>query len=170
MGKYRGCAIAYTLREQLGGFYLGVGLKLQDIPAFPHGLAGVFISGSASIGRNCVIFQQVTIGSNTLIDAKDAGAPIIGDNCYIGAGAKIIGAVHIGDNCRIGANAVVYKDVPSNSTVVSGGMRIIPHEVAKDNRFYSKGIDGWGYWEDGSWKRATQDVEKLFQDKFEKHR
>lgn len=77
------------------------------------------------IGANCVIFQQVTIGSNTLSDTKSAGAPVIGDNCYIGAGAKIIGNVTIGNNCRIGANAVVTKDVPDNSTVISGEMRII---------------------------------------------
>ena len=105
-----------------------------------------------------MIFQQVTIGSNTLIDADDAGAPTIGDNCYIGAGAKIIGSVRVGDNCRIGANAVVYKDVPPNSTVVSGEMRIIPHEKIKDNHFYSRGLDGWRYWEDGGWKTASEDA------------
>ena len=80
----------------------------------------MFISGDAQIGKACVIFQQVTIGSNRTPGSKHWGAPIIGDNCYIGAGAKIIGNVKIGDNCRIGANAVVTKDVPSNSTIVLG--------------------------------------------------
>ena len=47
------------------------------------------------IGRNVQVYQQVTIGSNTLKDSKGAGAPVIGDNVHIGAGAKIIGGVRI---------------------------------------------------------------------------
>ena len=89
----------------------------KGIPCFPHGMKSIFVSGGATIGRNCVIFQQVTIGSNSLPDSKGTGAPVIGDNCYIGAGAKIIGNVKVGDNVRIGANAVVYKDVPDNTAV-----------------------------------------------------
>ena len=47
-----------------------------------------------------------------------SGAPVIGDNVYIGAGAKIIGGVRIGNNVRIGAGCVVVEDVPDNCTVV----------------------------------------------------
>ena len=67
----------------------------------------------------------MTIGSNTLRDSKSFGAPTIGNNCYIGAGAKIIGNVTIGDNVRIGANCLVAKDVPSNHTVVLQPPRLI---------------------------------------------
>ena len=45
-------------------------------------------------------------------------APRIGNNVFIGAGAKILGSVYIGNNVKIGANAVVTKDVPDGSTVV----------------------------------------------------
>ena len=107
-----------------------------SVPCFPHGTKGVFISGGAAVGKNCVIFQQVTIGSNTLIDSAGVGVPIVGDNCYIGAGAKIIGNVKVGDNVRISANAVVYKDVPSDSTVLAGEMKIIEKKQL-DNRFYN---------------------------------
>ena len=85
---------------------------------FLHGTYGIFISGGAKIGRNCSIYQQVTIGSNMLIDSKGFGSPKIGDNCLIGAGAKIIGNVTIGNNCRIGANAVVTINLPDNSLCV----------------------------------------------------
>lgn len=54
---------------------------------------------------------------------------MIGDNVFVGAGAKIIGPITIGDNCRIGANACVYKDVPANCVVVGNPMRIIQREV-----------------------------------------
>lgn len=101
----------------------------------PHGLFGIYISFGASIGRNCVIFNNVTIGSNTLKDSKGFGAPTIGNNVYIGAGAKIIGNVKIGDNVRIGANCVVTDDIPSNSTVVLPKPRIIKKEKNRDNKY-----------------------------------
>ena len=105
--------------------------------SLPHGIFGIFISAGAKIGKNCTIFQQVTIGSNTLADSKGRGAPIIGDNCYIGVGAKIIGNVRIGNNVRIGANCVVVKDVPDNATVVCAENRVITHERERDNKFVS---------------------------------
>ena len=66
--------------------------------------------------------QQVTIGTN----GKDVGmAPSIGDNVFIGAGAKIIGPIVVGDECKIGANATVVKDVPQGTTVVPQPVRYI---------------------------------------------
>ena len=53
------------------------------------------------------------------------GAPTIGDNCYIGAGAKIVGKIHVGNNVKIGTNCVVFEDIPDNSTVVLSKPRII---------------------------------------------
>ena len=74
---------------------------------------GIIVSHNAVIGSNCTIFHQVTIG-----EGKD-GAPIIGDEVLIGAGAKIIGNVKIGANSKIGVNAVVVHDVPENSIVTA---------------------------------------------------
>jgi serine O-acetyltransferase len=76
--------------------------------------------------------------SNTLITVGDSdkkGAPIIGDNCYIGAGAKIIGRVSVGNNVRIGANAVVVKDVPDNCVVVNQPSRVIQKNVRLNNKY-----------------------------------
>ncbi len=66
------------------GTHLGYGATFKDVPHLPHGLRGIYVSHNAIIGHNCTIFHQVTIG-----EGKD-GAPTIGDNCYIGAGAKVI--------------------------------------------------------------------------------
>jgi len=112
-------------------------VEIGGKPDFPHGLNGIFISLKANIGKNCIIFHQVTIGSNTLGSSKNCGAPKIGDNVFIGCGAKIIGGVTIGDNVRIGANCVVVEDVPENSTVVMGKPRIIKHSDKRDNVFVS---------------------------------
>lgn len=59
------------------------------------------------------------------------GAPTIGNNVYIGAGAKILGNIKIGNDVKIGANAVVTKDVPDGSTVV-GINQIIKRDTDED--------------------------------------
>lgn len=82
-------------------------------------MQGIFISRYAEIGKNCWIYQNVTIGE---INKK---APVIGDNCLIGAGAILIGDIRIGNNVFIGAGAVVNSNVPDNCTVVSQPMRMI---------------------------------------------
>lgn len=124
------------------GCYIGYFVRFGNRPYFPHGLNGIFISDASVIGKNAVIFHQVTIGSVRMADSSDNGNPVIGDNCYIGAGAKIIGNITIGDNVRIGANAVVYTDVPSNSIVVNSPTRIIRKNAPPDNRFVVLRHDG----------------------------
>ena len=115
----------YKVRKIEHKFNSSVGLKFgsgaiyEGIPTLPHGLSGIFINPKAVIGRNCTIFQQVTIG-----EAHEK-APVIGDNVLIGAGAKIIGGIHVGDNVKIGANCIVVEDIPANSTVVMHKPRII---------------------------------------------
>jgi serine O-acetyltransferase len=124
---------------------------------FLHGTFGVFISENASIGKNCTIFQQVTIGSNMLIDSKGFGCPVIGSNCLIGAGAKIIGNVNIGNNCRIGANAVVTRDLPDNCVIVPGNQVIIQKENLENN-IYQKRENGWGYNKDGKFIEEKDEI------------
>ena len=136
---------------------IAVHAHFDSMPCMPHGERGVFIAGAARIGRNAIIFQQVTIGSVTLPDSKGLGAPTIGDNCYIGAGAKIVGNVTIGDNVRIGANAVVYQDVPDNSVVVSGAQKTITKKEPLINRYYTYDDGKWSYFKDGKWVREEDE-------------
>jgi serine O-acetyltransferase len=91
---------------------IGKGLRLD------HNGSGLVIHPSVVIGENARLFHQVTIGINSFAPQESYGAATIGDNVYIGVGAKIIGKVSIGDNVRIGANAVVVKDIPSNCVAV----------------------------------------------------
>ncbi|QFS43120.1 cysE, serine O-acetyltransferase [Nostoc sphaeroides CCNUC1] len=93
---------------------IGSGLFIQ------HGFSTIILA--ESIGENCSISQQVTIGYNT------KGLPIIGNNVSIGAGAKVIGKVTIDDNVKVGANAVVVKNVPKNCVVVG-----VPAYIVKKN-------------------------------------
>lgn len=115
--------------------YIGLGTYFASEPTLPHGLHGIHISNGANIGKNCTIMQNVTIGSNTFPDSSRKGAPIIGDNVFIGANATVIGNVVIGNNVRIGAGTCVYCNIPDNQTVIGGGIRVIPHKQKKDNSF-----------------------------------
>lgn len=74
---------------------------------------GVVIHPSAIIGPNCLIFQQVTLGTR-----GGAGAPCLGGHVDIGAGAKLLGNIKVGDHACIGANAVVLSDVPPHAVAV----------------------------------------------------
>lgn len=127
-----------TLRRY--GSWIGLGATFDGIPVLPHSLYGIFISNQAHIGKNVVIFQQVTIGSNATVGSKNQGSPTIGDNVYIGAGAKIIGNCKIGNNCRIGANCIVTKDVPENCVCVNRGLEIIQKHEELDNTFVSASL------------------------------
>ena len=143
--------------------YIGIGAKFANRAYFPHGLHGIFISDESVIGRNAVIFQQVTIGAVRTAGSKHPGNPVIGDNVYIGAGAKILGGIHIGNNCRIGANACVYEDMPDNSVAVCAPTRIIRADHELDNRFYLQSDDGTGtlfYWDGEKYVKVEEQNEK----------
>lgn len=86
---------------------------------FCHKGFGVVINPKARIGEGTVIQHRVTIGE------IGEGVPIIGRNCYIGAGAIIIGGIIIGDDVKIGAGAVVLSDIPSGKTAVGVPARVI---------------------------------------------
>ena len=80
---------------------------------------GVVINGRVSGGENVLIEHQVTIG------AERRQSPRIGNDVFIGAGAKIIGEISVGDHSRIGANAVVLDDVPAYATVAGIPARVV---------------------------------------------
>jgi serine O-acetyltransferase len=93
---------------------IGPGLKVEHY-------GGVYIK--AKMGKKCRISQQVIIGH--VGGFKGGGVPTLGDNVYVGAGAKILGEISIGDNAKIGANAVVLCDVPDNGVAVGVPARVV---------------------------------------------
>lgn len=102
--------------------YINEGTQFAEPPVLLHGLNGIIVGKETIVGKNCVIAQQVTI---------QAGGGKIGDNCLIGAGARILSPFHIGNNVRIGANAVVKGNIPDNTTIVPQKSRIILREKNK---------------------------------------
>jgi serine O-acetyltransferase len=80
---------------------------------------GIVINGRVRGGARVFIEHQVTIG------AERRQSPLLGDDIFIGAGAKVIGSVNVGNGSRIGANAVVVHDVPAGATVVGIPAKIV---------------------------------------------
>ena len=114
-------------RHQQIRFGIGISYKTQIGPGLYIGHeGGIIINEQVIIGKNCNLSQQVTIGVSRR--GERAGVPVIGDNVYIGPGAKIFGKITIGNNAAIGANCVVTHDVPENGVVVGIPGKVISYE------------------------------------------
>jgi serine O-acetyltransferase len=87
---------------------------------------GIHVNRGAVIGNNCNIQQDVTLGKANR--GARAGSPVIGNDVFIGAGAKIIGHIHVGDGAAIGANAVVTRDVPPGAAVAGVPARVVSEQ------------------------------------------
>ncbi|WPU95614.1 serine acetyltransferase [Mucilaginibacter sabulilitoris] len=93
----------------------------------PH-FGGIVVNSKSVIGNNCNILQNVTIGRTNR--GRLNGAPVIGNQVYIGPGAVIVGKVLIGDNVLIAPNSYVNFDVPKNSIVLGNPAKILPNDNA----------------------------------------
>lgn len=85
---------------------------------------GVIINPLSKIGSNVTILRGCTIGSNRR--GKRSGAPIIGNNVWIGANAAIIGGITIGNNVMIAPNSYINIDVPNDSICFGNPAQIKP--------------------------------------------
>jgi len=114
--------ISIWLNRVINGCVIGAKTSFDQGFVIMHPV-GVVINSKVVGGKN------ITIESGVVIGDEKGKAPLIGNNVFIGAGAKIIGGITIGDNVKVGANAVVVKDVPSNVTVVG-----IPAKIIKNHQ------------------------------------
>lgn len=131
MCKFLPVKLVYMLRLM----YLSNRTKIQ-IPArttigegfYIGHLGRVIIHPDARLGRNINIGTGVTIGMENR--GKRRGAPVIGDNCWIGTNAVVVGNVTIGTDVLIAPLTYVNFDVPDHSIVIGNPGRIIPREDA----------------------------------------
>ena len=105
------------------GMEIAVGQDYGGGLYIPHTVGMVLFP--RRMGQNCSIIASVTIGLR-----GEYAFPVLGDNVFIGAGARVLGGITVGDRAVIGANAVVIADVPAGATVVGVPARIIQLEPA----------------------------------------
>lgn len=82
-------------------------------------IGSIVVNGNAKVGQNCRIQEMVNIGATN----GTSDSPQIGNNVFIGTGAKLIGGIKIADDVVIGANAVVVKDIDEPGTTWGGYLR-----------------------------------------------
>ena len=131
---------------------IGDGCTLQDHSFFQLTLPNpkVFIGKNTVVGRRNIITAKnlVRLGDNVLLGsdvqiidhshgiARDRpiqeqkatiGEVVIGDDVWVGAGAKILMDVHIGTGAVIGSNAVVTGDIPEYAVAVGVPARVVKY-------------------------------------------
>jgi serine O-acetyltransferase len=120
--------IAYSfIKFRFKNLSIKLGFSIPE-NIFGPGLAivhygSIVINSSAKIGANCRIHVGVNIGES----GGMKGAPVLGNNIYIGPGAKIFGDIFIADNCAIAANAAINKSVKEEGMLIGG----VPGHIIK---------------------------------------
>jgi serine O-acetyltransferase len=116
--------ISLMLRRQTYRFGIDISPDTQIGPGLYIGhFGGIVVNRDVVIGRNLNLSQGVTLGQVNRGARK--GCPVIGDDVYIGPGAKVLGKVVIGSRAAIGANAVVIHDVTENTSVAGVPARLV---------------------------------------------
>lgn len=118
--KYYKMRIKYGFSIPLNVF--GPGLSIAHIGT-------IIVNGNSLIGKNCRVQDGVTIGTTN----GSNKAPVLGDNIFIGSGAKIIGNITIANNIAIGANSVVNKSFNTDNITIAG----VPAKKVSDNSSFS---------------------------------
>ena len=105
------------------GFQIPPNTIGKGIHIFHYGT--IIVNPKASIGENAILYPGVVVGHK----GDGTPPPTIGNNVFIGSGAKIIGPVKVGDNVTIAPNAVVVSDVPNNAVVGGVPARILKYKT-----------------------------------------
>lgn len=128
----------YRLIYFVNNCHVHYATEIGEGTTIAYGGVAVVIHKNATIGKNCVIESNVTIGGRNNIPA----APVIGDNVFIGTGARILGDVHVGNGSIIGANAVVLHDVSERCSVAGVPARILHENIDIDEKCNLRKITG----------------------------
>ena len=103
------------IARHITGIEIHPGAKVGKKLFIDHGM-GIVIGETTTIGDNCTIYHNSTLGGTG--KDKYKRHPDLGNNVMIGSGAKVLGPIKIGNNVKVGANSVVLRDIPDNVTVV----------------------------------------------------
>ena len=121
-----GVPVLPRVMSQWTRFFTGIeihpGAEIASGFFIDHGM-GVVIGETAEIGRDCTLYQGVTLGGTSLQRGKRH--PTLEEGVVVGAGAKVIGAIVIGARSKVAAGAVVVKSVGPDSTIVGVPGRVV---------------------------------------------
>lgn len=122
-------ALVTRLVEIATGIYISPNAQIGPGLYFPH-FGCIFIGDRTVIGRNCDIYQGVTIGYSGR--RGQGGYPVLGDRIVVAAGAKVLGPLRLGDDVVVGANAVVTKGAADRAVLIGIPARVHSHAGSFD--------------------------------------
>lgn len=108
--RYKYYTQSIRLNFEIPTFVFGAGLSIAH-------RGPIIINPNTKIGENCRIHSGVNIGTAA---GKQSAAPAIGDNCYIGPGAKLFGPIYVADGIAIAAQAVVHRSCLKQNVTLGG--------------------------------------------------
>jgi serine O-acetyltransferase len=118
-------AVFHRIIMALTGIHIDASAHIGPGLSFAHG--GHVVIGPVRMGRNCDIYQGVTLGASMTLDDRHRrlGAPTLGDRVWVGPGAVIAGDVTVGNDAVVGAISLVTRDVPPGGVVVGVPARLV---------------------------------------------
>jgi serine O-acetyltransferase len=88
-----------------------------------HGV-GLVISHAATVGEQCILFHNVTLGEGLDKNTRERGAPTLEARVHVGPGATLLGPIVVGEGSKIGAGAVLDHSVPPHSLVMPQAAKV----------------------------------------------
>lgn len=122
--KYKKLKLGLLLGFDIGDNVFGAGLKINHF-------GNLVVSAEARIGMWCDIHQGVNVGTSNSVNGNIL-TPTIGNNVWIGPGAKIYGDIQISNRSVIGANSVVNKSFTENVTLAGVPAVVIKQSGTQD--------------------------------------
>mgnify|MGYP003640641558 CR=1 FL=1 len=95
----------------INGCVIGSGANFASGFVIMHPV-GIVINSKVVGGNN------ITLESGVVIGDEKGQSPILKNNIFVGAGAKIIGLLTVEDDVKIGANAVLTKNADKGATML----------------------------------------------------
>jgi len=134
-------SVFHQMVMALTGIHISANAHIGSGLEIPHG--GRIEIGPVRIGRNCDIYQGVTLGGtmSTLNEPRSGpDTPTLGDRVWVGPGAVIAGHVTVGDDASVGANSLLVRDVPPRGVALGVPAR----SVSRSGSFFQityRGMD-----------------------------
>ena len=110
------------------GIFVGKNTKIDIGLNLPHP-NNIILGDGVSIGKDCVIYQGVTLGGKNRGDYEKNNYPSIGDKCVLFSGSKVLGKVLVANNNVIGANSIILMDTIENAVYVGIPAKMIHKDI-----------------------------------------
>lgn len=129
-GQRHPVALAARVVQQVANAVWFRGVMGAEIPTsipagpglwLPHSVRGVIMHHSVQIGAGCTIYHHTTLG----LRGDTGDGPVLGDGCYIGAGAQVLGDIVLAEGTKVGANAVLTRSTEPGGTYVGVPARLL---------------------------------------------